>query len=151
MVFAVSMSADAGQEAASGASFAPLPLRAPAPPAVLVPAQPPALGIDFGKFPGGARKVLREASLSIGGGEEFRQLVRDITLQIASAHPQVVAREQVPPAVKAKEEEIAREQVKNKPPQAIAKIVEVHWRGGSSEPSASPQVTSEPNLFRAAS
>ena len=56
--------------------------------------------------------------------EEFKQLVRDITLQIASAHPQVVSREQVPPAVKAKEEEIAREQVKNKPPQAIAKIVE---------------------------
>src|SRR5437667_306061 len=56
--------------------------------------------------------------------EEFKQLVRDITLQIASAHPHVVSREQVPPAVKAKEEEIAREQVKNKPPQAIAKIVE---------------------------
>jgi elongation factor Ts len=56
--------------------------------------------------------------------EEFKQLVRDITLQIASAHPQVVSREQVSPAVKAKEEEIAREQMKGKPPQAIAKIVE---------------------------
>ena len=56
--------------------------------------------------------------------EEFKQLVRDITLQIASAHPQVVSREQVSPSVKAKEEEIAREQMKDKPPQAIAKIVE---------------------------
>jgi elongation factor Ts len=56
--------------------------------------------------------------------EEFKQLVRDITLQIAAAHPHVVSREQVPPAVKAKEEEIAREQMKDKPPQAIAKIVE---------------------------
>ncbi len=78
MALAVSMSADAGQEAASGASFAPLPWRALAPPAVLVPAQPPALGPDFGKFPGEARKVLRQASLSIGGGEEFKRLPDEI-------------------------------------------------------------------------
>ncbi|MGH6831111.1 MAG: cell wall hydrolase, partial [Methylocella sp.] len=78
MALAVSMSADAGQEAASGATFAPLPLRAPAPPIVLVPAQPPALGLDFGKFPGDARKVLRQARLSIGGGEEFKRLPDEI-------------------------------------------------------------------------
>ena len=56
--------------------------------------------------------------------DEFRQLVRDITLQIAAAHPIAVSREQVDPAVVAKEKEIAAEQVKNKPPQVIAKIVE---------------------------
>ena len=56
--------------------------------------------------------------------EEFKQLVRDITLQIAAGHPFVVSRDQVDPAVVAKEKEIATEQVKNKPPQAIAKIVE---------------------------
>ena len=56
--------------------------------------------------------------------EDFKQLVRDITLQIAAAHPLVVSREQVDPAALAKEKEIAAEQVKNKPPQAIAKIVE---------------------------
>jgi elongation factor Ts len=56
--------------------------------------------------------------------DEFKQLVRDITLQIAAAHPHVVTREQIDPAVVAKEREIASEQVKNKPPQAIAKIVE---------------------------
>jgi elongation factor Ts len=56
--------------------------------------------------------------------EEFKQLVRDITLQIAAANPTVVTREQVPSEVVAKEKEIAAEQVKNKPPQAIAKIVE---------------------------
>jgi Cell Wall Hydrolase len=78
MAVAVSISADAGQEAASGASFAPVPLRAPASPAALVPAQPPALGLDFGKFPGEARKVLREASLSIGGDEEFKRLPDEI-------------------------------------------------------------------------
>jgi elongation factor Ts len=56
--------------------------------------------------------------------DDFKQLVRDITLQIAAAHPYAVSREQVPADVLAKEREIAAEQVKNKPPQAIAKIVE---------------------------
>ena len=58
------------------------------------------------------------------GREEFKQLVKDITLQIAAGHPFVVSREQVAADVVAKEKEIAAEQVKNKPPQAIAKIVE---------------------------
>ena len=56
--------------------------------------------------------------------EDFKQLVRDITLQIAAAHPSVVSREQLDANVVAKEKEIAMEQVKGKPPQAIAKIVE---------------------------
>jgi elongation factor Ts len=56
--------------------------------------------------------------------EDFRQLVKDITLQIAAGHPFVVSREQVPADMLAKEKEIAAEQVKGKPPQAIAKIVE---------------------------
>jgi elongation factor Ts len=56
--------------------------------------------------------------------DEYRQLVKDITLQIAAGHPFVVSREQVPADVLAKEREIAAEQFKNKPPQAIAKIVE---------------------------
>jgi elongation factor Ts len=69
--------------------------------------------------------------IEVGAGREstvahddFKQLVRDITLQIAAAHPYVVSREQVDAAVLAKEREIAAEQVKNKPPQAVAKIVE---------------------------
>ena len=69
--------------------------------------------------------------VEVGAGKEatvahddFKQLVRDITLQIAAGNPLVVSREQLPAAVVAKEREIAAEQVKNKPPQAIAKIVE---------------------------
>ena len=69
--------------------------------------------------------------VEVGAGKEttvasddFKQLVRDITLQIAAAHPSVVTRDQIPADVLAKEKEIAAEQVKNKPPQAIAKIVE---------------------------
>src|SRR5439155_16089014 len=56
--------------------------------------------------------------------DEFKQLVRDITLQIAAGHPFTVSREEVPGDLLAKEKEIAAEQVKNKPAQAIAKIVE---------------------------
>ncbi|MBU6403058.1 MAG: translation elongation factor Ts [Verrucomicrobia bacterium] len=56
--------------------------------------------------------------------DEFKQLVKDITLQIAAAHPIAVAREQVDAAVVAKEREIARDQIKNKPPQVVEKIVE---------------------------
>jgi elongation factor Ts len=56
--------------------------------------------------------------------EEFKQLMRDITLQIAAGHPSVISREEIPAGTLAKEKEIAAEQVKNKPPQAIAKIVE---------------------------
>ncbi len=58
------------------------------------------------------------------GNDDFRQLVKDITLQIAAGHPYVVSREQVPADMLAKEREIATEQVKGKPAQAIAKIVE---------------------------
>jgi elongation factor Ts len=63
----------------------------------------------------------KEATIA---NEDFRQLVKDITLQIAAGHPFVVSRDQVPADVVAKEKEIATEQVKGKPPQAIAKIVE---------------------------
>lgn len=69
--------------------------------------------------------------VEVGAGKEatvaqddFKQLVRDITLQIAAAHPVAVRREEIDPALIEKEKEIAAEQVKNKPPQAIAKIVE---------------------------
>jgi elongation factor Ts len=69
--------------------------------------------------------------VEVGAGKEatvanddFKQAVKDITLQIAAGHPYCVSRDQVPGDVIAKEKEIAAEQVKNKPPQAIAKIVE---------------------------
>ena len=56
--------------------------------------------------------------------DDFKQLVRDITLQIAAAHPYVVSRNEVDKAILDKEREIASAQVKDKPPQAITKIVE---------------------------
>src|ERR1043165_9828050 len=58
--------------------------------------------------------------------EEFKQLVKDITLQIAAGHPSAVSREQVPADVIAKERDIAAQsdRLKGKPPQAMEKILQ---------------------------
>jgi len=58
--------------------------------------------------------------------DEFKQLVRDITLQIAAGHPHAVSREQVPADVIAKEREIAAQsdRLKGKPAQAMEKILQ---------------------------
>ena len=58
--------------------------------------------------------------------DEFKQLVKDITLQIAAGHPHAVSREQVSPEVIAKEREIAAQsdRLKGKPPQAMEKILQ---------------------------
>ena len=77
------------------------------------------------------------AKESTVGSDPFKELVRDITLQIAAAHTIAVSRDQVDPAIIAKEKEIAQEQVKNSPPQAVAKIVE-----GKLENSSRPIVCS---------
>jgi elongation factor Ts len=57
--------------------------------------------------------------------EEFKQLVKDITLQIAAGHPQAVSREEVAPAVIAHEREIAAQsdRLKGKPAAAMEKIL----------------------------
>jgi elongation factor Ts len=58
--------------------------------------------------------------------DEFKQVVRDITLQIAAGHPNALSREEVPAAVVAKEREIAAQsdRLKGKPPQAMEKILQ---------------------------
>src|SRR3954453_8046012 len=58
--------------------------------------------------------------------EDFKQLVRDITLQIAAGHPYVVPRENVPADVIAKEREIASQsdRLKGKPAAALEKILQ---------------------------
>jgi len=60
------------------------------------------------------------------GKDDFKQLVRDITLQIAAGSPNAVSREQVPAEVIAKEDEINRQsdRLKGKPEQAMGKILE---------------------------
>ncbi|TAL07154.1 MAG: translation elongation factor Ts [Verrucomicrobia bacterium] len=60
------------------------------------------------------------------GKDEFKQLVKDITLQIAAGHPHSVSREEVSADVIAKEREIAAssDRLKGKPPQAMEKILQ---------------------------
>jgi len=56
--------------------------------------------------------------------ESFRDFVKDITLQIAAAHPSVVSRDQVDPSLVASEREIYRAQVQGKPENIVEKIVD---------------------------
>jgi len=58
--------------------------------------------------------------------DEFKQLVKDITLQIAAGSPSAVSRESVPADVIAKEREIAAQsdRLKGKPAQALEKIIQ---------------------------
>ena len=60
------------------------------------------------------------------GKEEFKQLVKDITLQIAAGFPHAVSREHVAPEVIAKEREIAAnsDRLKGKPAAAMEKILQ---------------------------
>lgn len=78
---------------------------------------------------GGKVGVLVEVGCSkdaTPASDSFKQLVKDITLQIAAASPSAVSRAGVPEAVVAKEREIASQsdRLKGKPAQAIDKIVQ---------------------------
>jgi len=68
--------------------------------------------------------------LQVGAGKEdtlanddFKVLVKDITLHIAASAPVSVSRDEIDPELVAKEKAIAEEQAVGKPPQAIEKIV----------------------------
>ncbi len=56
--------------------------------------------------------------------DDFKQFVRDVTLQIAAASPHVVSRDQVDPQQVEREKEVVKEQMSDKPAQALNKIIE---------------------------
>ncbi len=56
--------------------------------------------------------------------DDFRELVKDLAMQIAAANPSYLSREDIPQDVIEREKEIYRAQVTNKPPQVVEKIVE---------------------------
>uniref|UniRef100_A0A7C4AJ96 Elongation factor Ts n=1 Tax=Thermodesulfovibrio aggregans TaxID=86166 RepID=A0A7C4AJ96_9BACT len=61
----------------------------------------------------------------VARNEEFRQLAKDIAMQIAASNPQYIKREDVPEEVINKEKEIYRAQITgNKPPQVMEKIIQ---------------------------
>ena len=60
----------------------------------------------------------------VARSDDFRQLGRDLSKQVAATRPIALSRDDVPADVIERELDIYREQVKDKPPQAIEKIVE---------------------------
>ena len=56
--------------------------------------------------------------------DKFQELTKEIAMHIAAANPTYVRREDVPEDVIAREKDIYKEQVKDKPAQVIDKIVE---------------------------
>src|SRR5436190_8927176 len=60
----------------------------------------------------------------VAKNENFREFVKDITLHIAAAHPLYVSRDEVPAKTFESERAIYESQVKDKPAQVVAKIVD---------------------------
>ncbi len=60
----------------------------------------------------------------VAKNESFREFVKDITLHIAAAHPLYVSRDEVPAKLVEAEQAIFVGQVKGKPENVVAKIVE---------------------------
>jgi elongation factor Ts len=56
--------------------------------------------------------------------DDFKELVKDVSMHIAAANPQYLSREEVPQAVIDREKEIYKAQVTGKPPQVMEKIIE---------------------------
>ena len=60
----------------------------------------------------------------VAKNENFRDLVKDITLHIAAANPTCVSRDQIDPATIEREKGIYRQQVEGKPENIVEKIIE---------------------------
>ncbi|MBE0425421.1 MAG: translation elongation factor Ts [Nitrospirae bacterium] len=56
--------------------------------------------------------------------EDFKELAKDIAMQIAASNPQYLTREDVPQEIIEREKEIYRAQVADKPPHVVEKIIE---------------------------
>ena len=60
----------------------------------------------------------------VARGDEFREMAKNIAMHVAAADPIAVRPEDIPDDVIEREKEIYRDQVKNKPPEIVEKIVE---------------------------
>lgn len=56
--------------------------------------------------------------------DAFKELVKDVAMQIAAAHPLYLSIEDVPHNIVEQEKEIYRAQIRGKPPQVVEKILE---------------------------
>lgn len=83
---------------------------------------PKASDLSIGLYSHMGGKIVVAVILTGGSGQEA--LARDIAMHAAAEAPEYVSPEDVPAAVRAKEEEIARSQVEGKPANIVEKIVE---------------------------
>jgi elongation factor Ts len=60
----------------------------------------------------------------VARNEEFKGFVKELSMQIAASSPVYISKEEVSPKALEKEREIIREQNKNKPENALEKIIE---------------------------
>lgn len=60
----------------------------------------------------------------VARNDEFKELVKNLTLQIAATDPKWIDRESIPADILEQEKQIYREQFNDKPPAVIEKIVE---------------------------
>ena len=75
--------------------------------------------------PGGRIGVLVEVNCEtdfVAKTNDFKQLVKDITMHIAACDPRYIRQEEVPPDVIEQEKEIVRSEFANKPAEVIEKI-----------------------------
>ena len=60
----------------------------------------------------------------VARNDDFKQFIKDVSMQIAATSPSYVSREEVPAHILEKEKSILKEGVKNKPENVIEKIVQ---------------------------
>ena len=65
-----------------------------------------------------------EVRLYCSKNDDFQQLARDIAMHIAAVNPACISRDDMDPALVAKERKSAEDQAEGKPERAIASIVE---------------------------
>lgn len=83
---------------------------------------PKQAAVSIGSYSHGGGKIVVLTLIAGEAGQEA--LARDISMHIAAEAPEYLSPAQVPAAVLAKEEEIARSQVQGKPAQIVDKIIE---------------------------
>jgi len=59
----------------------------------------------------------------VAKNKDFREFVKDVSMQIAASNPRYVSREDVPKGVMDKEKDIIKAQIKGKPANVVEKIV----------------------------
>ena len=60
----------------------------------------------------------------VARNDKFQTFVKDLMLQVASANPLYLSRDEIPPEVIEKEKEIHKDQIKDKPENVIEKILD---------------------------